>query len=541
MEHGLLTVFHVPCEKRSFGIAKASKTMEICRCKMLLQAVIAIVCIQLVAMLVQDNEDIQFDSSKYPLPRILKYDMFNVNMHPYAASSRQGHTTQKNPMKKCFDMTIFGKKMYVQCRSHVNNIFAENITVMVTSTDGGESNFDVAELLEGAIEGMVIGDLNSHVHGHLLDGTFEGVVTLDTQTIYVERADKFFAESNKPPFDSVAYRRADVELCETEDGDGSGLCQIDTRGVVQRLRRKQRKQDVGCYRWPRRQHRRPHPKQLRHRRIHPKWRPSATEGKSCHVKVVYQCCNVLVPSISRSSIIDICHLLQITVDHEYLRNVAMGKVHRAVIDVQLVMAEVDRIFRKQDFNNDGKPDMIGVKVAAIEVVHNPTGKGYHGKRYPFRGHYRPDESLRFYNDVESMDHSDVCLGGVFTYRNFGTTLGLAAIPKPFKNVVGGICFKDRTVYGSSNSFFVTAFDSKSQRPVPRALAVITTAHEIGHGFGASHDDDFSDKRCFPREPTQRFLMASWAPKVINMNTRTLSKCSRSHINVILRLRGHCLH
>ncbi|KAF6779594.1 hypothetical protein AHF37_00976 [Paragonimus kellicotti] len=116
-------------------------------------------------------------------------------------------------------------------------------------------------------------------------------------------------------------------------------------------------------------------------------------------------------------------------------------------------------------------------------------------------------------------HNDFCLAYVFTYRDFsGGTLGLAWVAEPSGS--GGVALK---------------------------VSQLTFAHEMGHNFGAKHDDDHKDEPygCLPSvdDPRGNYIMFASATSGDKDNNNKFSLCSSDSIarllNRVLSDDGNC--
>ena len=87
------------------------------------------------------------------------------------------------------------------------------------------------------------------------------------------------------------------------------------------------------------------------------------------------------------------------------------------------------------------------------------------------------------------DPNQYCLTHIFTNKNFGSTLGLAFKGDGTGVQVGGIC--DGAVEGNQQALNVgvsTAFLGLDNSELKQIPWITTLTHEMGHNFGASHDE-----------------------------------------------------
>ena len=145
----------------------------------------------------------------------------------------------------------------------------------------------------------------------------------------------------------------------------------------------------------------------------------------------------------------------------------------------------------------------------------------------------------FLNLNSQFNHDDFCLAYIFTYRDFsGGTLGLAWVAST-SGASGGICEKYKSytenVHGkqvqtkrSLNTGIITFVNYNSR--VPPKVSELTLAHEIGHNFGSPHDYPLD---CRPGGQTGNYIMYSSATSGERSNNNKFSPCSMRNISSVL--------
>ncbi|XP_047035129.1 disintegrin and metalloproteinase domain-containing protein 10-like [Helicoverpa zea] len=237
-----------------------------------------------------------------------------------------------------------------------------------------------------------------------------------------------------------------------------------------------------------------------------------------------------VPGVARARICD----LLLLADKEFFEKDANSSLKHVVRRMMHAVAQADIIFRNADFNEDGVPDNIGFSVKYILVLTSDetntrvfgdllTDKAIDGRSY----------LMRF---ARLRRLSEVCLGVAFSGHAFhNRTLGLSftSLGGGVGGAAGGLC--DRRAYGRSfNTLAIAHATTDEKARVPERIAALTLAHEMGHSFGAHHDDNFPDPEC------RGYLMGSQSSTAINGMNFEFSLCSKRLIAATLSSMSYCL-
>ncbi|XP_035228657.1 disintegrin and metalloproteinase domain-containing protein 10 homolog [Stegodyphus dumicola] len=198
----------------------------------------------------------------------------------------------------------------------------------------------------------------------------------------------------------------------------------------------------------------------------------------------------------------------------------------------------DFIFRRTDFDDDGKPDGIRIIVENIFIYKTANDPNYPMVNSP---------NLLSFLKLFSYRYQNYCLSICMCYRSypssdigqaFKASHGLGTAP-------GGICQKPLKVHsltGTVNqalNIAVVTIRNSNGDTLPMQISLLAVAHEIGHGFGSGHDPAHS-LECSPGSEKGFYLMH---PKTVAGRkplSQYFSPCSRKDINKTISTRGECL-
>ncbi|XP_052741416.1 disintegrin and metalloproteinase domain-containing protein 10-like [Bicyclus anynana] len=229
----------------------------------------------------------------------------------------------------------------------------------------------------------------------------------------------------------------------------------------------------------------------------------------------------------------ICDLLLLA-DKEFFQKDANSSLHQVVQRMMHAVAQSDLVFRNADFDEDGMPDNIGFSVKYILVLTSrETNNRVFGDIVDHRAVDGRNYLMRF-SRLRRL--SEVCLGVAFSGHMFmNRTLGLSftSLGGGMGGSAGGIC--DRRAYGKSfNTLALAHATQELKERVPERVAALTLTHELGHSFGAHHDEHYPNPDC------RGYVMGSQT-SVTNASHRSeFSMCSKRLISDTLSSMSYCL-
>ncbi len=277
---------------------------------------------------------------------------------------------------------------------------------------------------------LLIGESHSSIHGHMIDGVFDGVIVSGGVEYHVESAHKYL---DSPSFHSIMYRSHDVNTPSATCGAKGKLLE-----------------------------------ELEH--IQASARPTKDKlGRYGSDRVR----RAVTPSGAR-----FCQMY-IAADHLFFENIGGSSMLNTLSEMVTIMTRVQDIFKITDFDNNGEADGIVPLLARVEVLKVDESPG---NRFASNS-LAVNEYLDLWSQI---NHEEFCLSLLFTYRDFSNgVLGLAWVAQPPGGNRGGIC-EDRVLLSVGPRYLNTAIVTMLNfgRRQPRSVTVVTTAHEIGHNFGS---------------------------------------------------------
>ncbi|XP_021204557.1 disintegrin and metalloproteinase domain-containing protein 10 [Bombyx mori] len=228
----------------------------------------------------------------------------------------------------------------------------------------------------------------------------------------------------------------------------------------------------------------------------------------------------------------ICDLLLLA-DIEYFEKDANSSLRHAVMKMMHAIAQADLIFRNADFDEDGMPDNIGFSVKYILVLtSNETNMRVFGD---LRTGPAVDGRAYLTRFARLRRLSEVCLGVAFsgyTFQNKTLGLSFTSLGGGMGGAAGGLC--DRRAYGRSFNTLAISHCTEESGRIPERIVALTLAHEMGHSFGAHHDDNFPNPEC------RGYLMGSQSTAGDDGRNFEFSLCSKRLIASTLSGMSYCL-
>ncbi|CAG4939585.1 unnamed protein product [Colias eurytheme] len=236
------------------------------------------------------------------------------------------------------------------------------------------------------------------------------------------------------------------------------------------------------------------------------------------------------PGIARSRICD----LLLLADKEFYDKDANSSLKHVLRRMIHAVAQADIIFRNADFNEDGIPDNIGFSVKYILVL---TSHETNGRVFGDLSNERSVDGRSYLMRFARLRRlSEVCLGVAFSGHAFNNrTLGLSftSLGGGMGGAAGGLC--DRRAFGRSfNTLAVAHATADGLERVPERIAALTLAHEMGHSFGAHHDDNFPNPEC------RGYLMGSQSSTSETGHKYEFSLCSKRLVAATLNSMSYCM-
>ncbi|KAH9524815.1 hypothetical protein Btru_027935 [Bulinus truncatus] len=230
-------------------------------------------------------------------------------------------------------------------------------------------------------------------------------------------------------------------------------------------------------------------------------------------------------------------------DAQTFRGVGEGSPYKSASMLLYWYQLADSIFKRAQF---GIFRGMRLKIRTIYILSEYTAsKDPHFNKDPTLGVVHPDEVIKSLSGEKWFNQ--YCLAHLTTERQFsGSLLGLAS--------VGNVPVYNSDDYRSDHPFWhmgICAADAANvafscvkagNNILTDAMYMVILTHEIAHGWGAQHDDFFSEAECSPREVDGgKYIMWSGHNGGKDLNSLKFSPCSANSVQEVLLYKAHkCL-
>ncbi|CAB3988340.1 disintegrin and metallo ase domain-containing 10-like [Paramuricea clavata] len=214
----------------------------------------------------------------------------------------------------------------------------------------------------------------------------------------------------------------------------------------------------------------------------------------------------------------------VAADSNFYKHVGKSSTSTTLAKMAYYISEADKIFRSTKFY-EGQDESIGVIIASLVVYEDLKSEGI----FSSPSDIPVDKYLKSWS---KLNHDSYCLSLLLTYRDFSKgVLGLAWLAE--LNTLGGICEPWNTHYSMSFNTAVVTFLNHGKMIGDRT-ATLTVAHELGHGFGAQHDQE----ECQPGGRDGNYIMYEHSSDAAHPNNDKFSQCSVNDMRKMLQARAH---
>lgn len=394
----------------------------------------------------------------------------------------------------------FGKQFHVELFSSVQSFgvlppFAK-ITV---HSDTGVKTMPAKDLNISYFHGHLRNEVSS-AHGSINGHEFDGIIRTETETYFVEPSSKYPLAVNKKCGSGhhIIYKRSDL---------------INLEELVKNIRYRELEVDRS------KEQLLPNALPLVTGSVpgNKTNRPWKIERSALHNNALY------------------CELRAV-IDHTYFRSIGGSNEIKALQEVVYAISEADHIFRMTDFDGDGLGDNVGFILQEVTFFTSALAPGYHMRNVD------EVDSNAYLKQLSRYDFSQYCLGVAFTFRDFGeNVIGLAHKSNPDPSLSnGGLCGRAQLLEDRTFLYLNTLLVSQliHGQLLTRDILALTLTHELGHSFGAEHDET----SCVSEvdKPSGNFLMFNLASTGKLPNNWKFSSCSMKTIASVIANRGLCL-
>ncbi|KJE92502.1 hypothetical protein CAOG_03458 [Capsaspora owczarzaki ATCC 30864] len=346
-----------------------------------------------------------------------------------------------------------------------------------------------------AFKGSIQGHSSSAVYATVVESG-DVVATMrdeDGEMYYIEPSHRHLREAHE--FDHVIYRLSDVDLSAV-DSDAESKAMSDLEDIMIRQGQTTRAQ--------------------------------LDQAKTSRLRTFHEAAGIRRSNMRRSiGPAKYCNLHMVAdfkFYEQYMGSPAsqapiMTKMMDLFNSEQAIYTDPDNVLIDPEVVN-----FYGFQIEHFSVFETATGV--------FAGAPSNEAVADYLNRFAGMDFSDVCLGTLFTHRDWSGTLGLAYVAYPtLTGTPGGIC-QARSGGKSTNAGLVTTLNFGSV--VSAAVSQVTLAHEHGHNLGSPHD---TSAACTPGGSNGNYIMYYAASDGSKVNNRKFSSCTKASVGAVLNDKG----
>ncbi|KHN75154.1 ADAM 17-like protease [Toxocara canis] len=228
--------------------------------------------------------------------------------------------------------------------------------------------------------------------------------------------------------------------------------------------------------------------------------------------------------------------LRIVADHLFFNAIGNGSAAFSARYLINVIDRVNVLYTTTEWGEDGQGGRLvnmGFMIKEMIVHNTPTRADPDHYNAVFSGKRNVNQLLDSFSRRQGSDK--YCLVHLFTAQSFENgVLGLGYISSPELHSAGGIC-SPLSHTSSGDVYYNTALSSAKTTQGGTVItreADIVTAHELGHNWGATHDD--SSAECSPPYSAGgSYIMNTYSVSGYDTNNNRFSPCSRRMVAKVL--------
>nr|CAB3219989.1 ADAM 17-like protease [Phallusia mammillata] len=393
-------------------------------------------------------------------------------------------------------------------------VFAPGFKAYVTSQyDTHKIDVDKSTVMKG----VVLGDAQSSVTAHMHDNLLTANIVTKNETFIVEPLWRHLPQPQKVSSgkctqcrDLLVYRESDIiKEHLLHPHKKGGFC--DTEKLMKEFWNKN--ENVKNNKSREQKH--------TDRSVHSRQKRAAGNKKICKISLV--------------------------ADFRFYREMGNSSVLETMYYLINLIDRVNKIYKKTNWDASGETMYTGYGFQIGEItIHNDT-TFTESTRYNMDQLWGAKDLLEAFSE----DNRSVCLSHLFTYVDFENgLLGLAYVGSEKVDNVGGICTKPYRPSRSPKPLYLNTGLTSTVNWGQKILtteADLVTAHELGHNFGAEHDDGhgsgYTADSCTPGQANNgNYIMYPAAVSGQYPNNNRFSDCSKHNIMPsLLKKAPICFH